>query len=163
MNLTFKAINEKDLNYIKSIYDYYILNTFYTFHTLRISHKELKNTIEINHPTYKSYIIQLDNKNIGYCYISAFKKRQAYNRSAEITIYLEPDFTGKGIGKHILVFLEKEAKKSNIKVLVGVITANNNSSIKLFEHCGYKKCAHYKNIGEKFGQVLDVVAYQKEI
>jgi len=28
---------------------------------------------------------------------------------------------------------------------------------------GYTRCAHLKRIGEKFGNVMDVVMYQKEI
>jgi hypothetical protein len=32
-----------------------------------------------------------------------------------------------------------------------------------FKKSGYFRCAHMKNIGEKFGKVLDVVVYQKEI
>jgi len=31
------------------------------------------------------------------------------------------------------------------------------------EKAGFSKCAHLKNIGEKFGKILDVVMYQKEI
>ncbi len=163
MNVKYKPIENKDFEYIKKIYDYYILNTTITFHTNEITVEDLKNEIAVNHFKYKSFIILVENENIGYCYISAFKKRQAYDRSAEITIYLDPKFIGKGIGNQTLNFLETEAKKSNIKVLVGIIAANNTSSIKLFEKCAYTKCAHYKNIGEKFGQVLDVVAYQKEL
>jgi len=32
-----------------------------------------------------------------------------------------------------------------------------------FKKSGYTRCAHMKNIGEKFGKILDVVIYQKEI
>jgi hypothetical protein len=31
------------------------------------------------------------------------------------------------------------------------------------EKFGYSKSAHLKNIGQKFGKILDVVVYQKEI
>ena len=43
------------------------------------------------------------------------------------------------------------------------ITFKNSGSIKLFEKQGYEKSGHIKNVGEKFGRVLDVVFYQKEI
>ena len=44
---------------------------------------------------------------------------------------------------------------------MGIITAENESSVKLFERMGYEKCGHFKQVGEKFGRILDVVAYQK--
>ena len=46
---------------------------------------------------------------------------------------------------------------------MGVITAENEASIKLFEKENYFKVGHLKNIGVKFGKELDVVSYQKEI
>ena len=37
-----------------------------------------------------------DNENLaGYCYLTFFKKRQAYNRTAEVTLYLIPEFCNK--------------------------------------------------------------------
>ncbi|MGD2035212.1 MAG: N-acetyltransferase, partial [Bacteroidales bacterium] len=55
----------------------------------------------------------------------------------------------------------KIAASQNINVLIGIITGTNKPSIALFETCGYEKCAHFRQVGEKFGKVLDVVGYQK--
>lgn len=162
-NIEFTDLQEADLIAVKKIYDYYILNSTATFHTNPISIEELKEFIFVNHPVYKSYIIRNNNQIIGYCYLSYFKKRQAYNRTAEITIYLSHSFHGRGIGYMGLNYMEKVAKERGIKNLLGIISGDNMNSIKLFEKCGYFKCSHFKNIGEKFGKVLDVVAYQKEI
>jgi L-amino acid N-acyltransferase YncA len=49
------------------------------------------------------------------------------------------------------------------RVMVGTICGDNRAGIRLMENAGFSKCAHLKNIGEKFGRVLDVVIYQKEI
>lgn len=162
-NLSFKKLTEQDLFTVKEIYDYYIAHSTATFHTEPISLHELEEFIFINHHLYPSYLIFCDNVVAGYCYFTYFKKRQAYNRTAEITVYLKPEFTSKGIGKKVLVFLDEAAKERNIKNLIAVITGNNTNSISLFEKAGYSKCAHFKNVGEKLGQVLDIVCYQKEL
>jgi L-amino acid N-acyltransferase YncA len=103
----------------------------------------------------------LDNEPCGFCYISQYKKRQAYDRTAEVSLYLKPEYTGMGIGKLALGFLEKVAIEKGISVLIGIISGDNENSIKLFEKQGYDKCAHYKQVGEKFNKILDVVSYQK--
>ncbi|WP_394325579.1 GNAT family N-acetyltransferase [Methanosarcina barkeri] len=54
-------------------------------------------------------------------------------------------------------------KKQNIHVLIATICGENSKSINLFVRNGFSKCAHYKEVGEKFGQLLDVMAYQKII
>ncbi len=160
MNLEFISLQETDLQIVKEIYDYYILNTTATFHTECITIGELRETIPISHPKYTSFLIQNDRQTCGFCYTCAFKKRQAYDRSAEVTIYLKPDFFGVGIGTMTLKMMEQVARSNGIKVLIGIISGENQPSIRLFEKCGYEKCGHYRQVGEKFGRLLDVVSYE---
>ena len=123
----------------------------------------MESTLSLNHPIYKSFVVIVDEKIIGFCYIGQFRKKEAYDISAEITLYIKHNFTGKKIGVEMLTFMEKVAKEVGIKNLIGVITSENLGSLKLFERCGYFKCGHLKNIGIKFGRALDVISYQKEI
>jgi L-amino acid N-acyltransferase YncA len=163
MDIKFKEIEEPDFIEIKKIYDWYILNSTATFHTEPIKIDQLKDFIYVAHPLYNSYLVFLNNEIAGYCFLTNYKKRQAYDRTAEITIYLKQEFCGKGIGKRALLFLEEKAVKNNLKNLIAIISGENKESIFLFEKLGYEKCAHFKNVGEKFNRTLDVVAYQKEI
>jgi phosphinothricin acetyltransferase len=163
MNIQFKEITELDLPFIKDIYDYYILNTTATYYTEQIELSELKEFIFIGHNKYKSYLILIDDNQCGFCYLTQFKKRQAYNRTAEISLYLKSQYTGLKIGIEAVNFLEKIAKTNNISVLLGIISGDNQYSIKLIEKCGFEKCGHLKKVGEKFNKVLDVVYYQKNI
>jgi phosphinothricin acetyltransferase len=48
-------------------------------------------------------------------------------------------------------------------VLIGTLCGENYASIRLLEYMGYTKAAHLRNVGEKFGKILDVVMYQKDI
>jgi L-amino acid N-acyltransferase YncA len=57
--------------------------------------------------------------------------------------------------------MEGFAKGQGIRVLITHSTGDNAASIRMVEKNGYDKCAHYRQVGEKFGQRLDVVAYQK--
>ena len=161
--MNFEWIDLKDSDYpdVKEIYDYYVVNTTVTFSTQKISLAELKETIPAGHPKYKSFIIKSNGIVCGFCYLSQYKKRQAYDRTAEISVYLKPEFTGKGAGKQILEKMETVARANGISVMVGIVTAENTQSVRLFEKCGFEKCAHYKKVGEKFNRILDVVAYQK--
>ncbi|MEP7322856.1 MAG: N-acetyltransferase family protein [Saprospiraceae bacterium] len=163
MNLSFVPIREDDLSTIKDINDWYILNTTATYYTEPITFDQLKEVIYFNHPRYKSYLIYDDTDTVGYCYLTHYKKRPAYDRTTEITIYLHKDHCHRGIGSIALEYLEKQAIETGLKNLVAGISADNTASLALFEKSGYIKCAHFKNVGEKFGMILDVVYYQKEI
>ena len=159
----FLPITENDLCTIRDIYDYYIRNTTATFHSEPITAGELKEFLFIGNPKYPSFLIQEGDMVIGYCFLTRYKNRQAYDRTAEVSIYLRPEFTGKGIGAAALKVLEDAAGKSGIRVIIGTLCGENHASIRLMEKCGYERCAHIRNAGEKFGKVLDVVMYEKEL
>jgi L-amino acid N-acyltransferase YncA len=159
----FSPVTNTDIEAILAIYNHYILNSTATFHSEILSKNDLEEFLFVSYPKYPSYLIKNNDDIIGYCFLTQYKKRQAYDRSAEVSIYLKPEVTGKGVGLTALNHLETAAKKAGIHVLVGTICGENRASIGLMEKAGYSRCAHLKNIGEKFGKILDVVVYQKEI
>ena len=163
MSVVFKPITKENITEALAIYNWYVLNSTATFHLKAIKSEELERMVSLGHNKYKSFLILFNNEICGFCYISQFRYKEAYDKSAEVTLYLKQGFTGKGIGKTTLSFLENLAKENNIINLVGVITEENTSSIGLFEKVGYFKVGHLKKIGEKFGESLDVVSYQKII
>ena len=161
MNIQFIEMNEEHLPVVLEIYDYYVQNSTATFHTGSVAIKDLKEFIFLNHSKYKSFLLLSENLVAGYAYLTQFKKREAYDRTAEITVYLKPGFTGKGLGSAALVFLESEALKAGIKVLIATISGSNRHSLYVFEKQGYFCCGQFKEVGEKFGEILDVYSYEK--
>ncbi|HEY4784497.1 MAG TPA: GNAT family N-acetyltransferase [Bacteroidales bacterium] len=163
MSYYYRELREDDLPDIAAIYNYYVLNTSVTFHTHQLLPDEMRDLVFFDNPKYKTFVIADDRNLYGYLIISQHKKREAYDGTAEVSIYLKPECTGKGIGSQVLKYAEETARKSSIHVLIATICGENRQSIKLFEKNGYIKCAHYKEVGKKFNQWLDVVAFQKII
>lgn len=159
----FVEMQEQYLNEILDIYTHYVLNSSATFHARVLTYEEMREIVFFNSETYKTYVIFEDSMICGYVILAQHKKREAYNTTAEVTIYLKPGFTGKGIGTMAVQYIERYARQQDLHVLIATICGENERSIKLFEKNGYIKCAHYKEVGRKFGKLLDVVAYQKII
>lgn len=163
MDVVFIPISEENLAEVTKVYNYYVRYSTVTFHLDCVSHDEMKKLIPFKHHRYPSYVISLNDKIVGYCYLSTFRPKEAYDITAEITLYILPEGTQKGLGSMVLTKLEEEAKKLGIKNLIAVITGENEPSVKLFEKNNYFKAAHLKNVGFKFNRMLDVFWYQKEI
>lgn len=161
MNIELAPLSVAHLETILGIYQYYVDHSTATFHTGTVTTAGLREKILIDHPKYRSFVIVVDGKIVGYCYLSQYNKRQAYDRTAELSIYLAHDIKGKGIGKVVLRELEKVAKDVGIFVLLAIISGDNAHSIRSFTSAGYVKCGDLKEVGEKFGRLLDVVFYQK--
>ena len=60
---------------------------------------------------------------------------------AEIGIYIDPSFWGKGLGTQLLKLGESEIKKRvpNLKKIIAKIRVDNWASLKLFRKANYKE------------------------
>jgi L-amino acid N-acyltransferase YncA len=163
VNYHFLALQEAQLPIIRKIYNYYIKNTTATFHTQPLTPGEMRELVFFNSPKYQTYAICHQEQVYGYVLLTQHKKRAAYDRTAEVALYLAPDFTGMGIGSQALHFIEKHARQAGIHVLVATICGENQRSISLFAKNGYTKCAHYHEVGRKFDRWLDLVAFEKKL
>lgn len=161
--ITFDEIKEEHLDEVLKIYTHYVLNTNATFHAHALSKDEMRELVFFENPKYKTFVIKSADTINGYAILTQHKKREAYDGTAEVTVYLKPECIGKGIGSQAIKFIEDIAKQQNIHVLIAIICGENSKSINLFARNGFSKCAHYKEVGKKFGQLLDVIAYQKII
>lgn len=70
----------------------------------------------------------MDSKNAGYVRVL----------DSDVSIMVEHKFHGKGIGTQALKLLEKEAKKSGIRKLVGRVMIDNEKSKQIFLNNDYK-------------------------
>lgn len=159
--LYLRPVEESFLPELTSIYNYYILNTTVTFHAKEIDIDGMKEILFDDDPRFPSYAIFDGDELCGYCILAHFKKREAYDSTAEVTVYLKPGYERKGIGTYAVGRLEELAVQSGFHVLLAVICEENKGSIGIFSRLGYEKCAHYREVGMKFGRLLDVVCYQK--
>ncbi|MGL4327928.1 MAG: GNAT family N-acetyltransferase [Tannerellaceae bacterium] len=161
--IRFKRLEKDDLSFVKQLYDYYITNSTVIFHLEPLTLEELEESIPINDDKYYSALILYNQLPIGFCYLSKFKPKKAFDITVEVTVYIKPDFQGKGIGQQTLQMIYQEALCSGFKNMVALITADNTPSIRLFEKNGYEKCAHIKHVAQKFDKMLDLTIYQKLI
>lgn len=159
----FEETRDDHIPEITDIYNHYILNSTATFHTKKLSPEEIRGIVFTGDPRFPSFAMMDGDSVCGYCLLSPFKKREAYDGTAEVTVYLRPGYIGKGLGKRAVLFLEDVARKKGFHVLLAVICGENTQSMELFGKMSYTQCAHYREVGRKFGRLLDVVSYQKII
>ncbi len=159
--VTFEPAQEADIDRLLPVYNYYVRTSTATFHTEEIDRATFRALLFPGYPRYDSWTIHADGQLAGYVILARYKPREAYDGSAEVTIYLAPDFPARGLGSAALTFVEAKARERNFHNLLAIICGENTASIKLFEKHGYSKCAHYHEVGRKFDRWLDVVSYEK--
>ena len=101
---------------------------------------------------------------VGYAYCNWFKPRPAYRFSAEDSIYLSPEVSGKGYGSLLLTELMAQAQRAGVRKLIAVIGDSANAgSIGVHRAAGFKSVGVLKSCGWKFNQWLDVVMMDKAL
>jgi phosphinothricin acetyltransferase len=149
-------VQEEDIASICEIYNYYVENTNISFEEQRVSEKEMEKRIHRIIESYPWIVYELDKKVAGFAYISQWKERSAYRFTAEDTIYVKNDMLRRGIGKALLKNIIEETHRKGIHALMAVIALPNENSIKLHESFGFRKAAHFAEVGYKNEEWIDV-------
>lgn len=157
-----RSVFKEDAISIAEIYNHYISETIITFETEVVSPENMFDRISKIQSDELPWLVAEDDsgKVIGYAYASKWRERFAYRFSAEVTVYLSPNYSGKGIGTQLYEALFSELKLRSIHSVIGGIALPNQASVALHEKFGLEKVAHFKEVGYKFNQWLDVGYWQ---
>lgn len=88
---------------------------------------------------------------IGWVSFQSFYGRAAYDATAEISIYLDENERGKGLGQQVLAYALDQSGNFGIRTLLGFIFAHNLPSLRLFTKMGFQEWGHLKNVAELDG------------
>ncbi|NVJ65949.1 MAG: N-acetyltransferase family protein [Gammaproteobacteria bacterium] len=159
-----RAASIDDANTIADIYNHYIQTSIITFETELVSAEEMAKRIEETQSQELPYLVlESNNQVLGYAYASKWKGRCAYRFSLETTVYLASNATGKQYGTQLYQELFTQLKALNYRTVIGGISLPNPASIALHEKMGMQKVAHFKDVGFKFNQWIDVGYWQKQL
>ena len=99
----------------------------------------------------------------GYAYVTQFRDRAAYRFTCEDSIYVHPEWLGRGVGKSLLEDLLKRAPASGFRTMIAVIGGGEPASVGLHRVFGFAEVGRLKAVGFKFGRWLDSVYMQREL
>lgn len=146
--LKYRNATQNDLTKIVEIYNSTIASRMVTADTEPVSVNSKQKWFD-EHSADKRplWVIEdASNKIIGWVSFQSFYGRPAYDATVEISIYLDTEQRGKGLGKEILQYCIDQAPSFGIKTLLGFIFSHNEPSLKLFRHFGFEDWATLPNI-----------------
>lgn len=151
-----RIAEKQDAGQILDIYAPYVQNTSISFETTVPTKAEMEKRIENVLAYYPWIVIEEDGSILGYAYASRYHERDAYRWSVDVSIYLRQDCRGKGIGKALYSALIPILKLQGFYNAYAVICLPNEASVGIHEYFGFRKVAHFSNVGYKLDQWRDV-------
>jgi L-amino acid N-acyltransferase YncA len=100
---------------------------------------------------------------MGWLSLQMFYGRPAYHKTAEVSIYVAPDYQGKGLGKKLLDQAIASCPKLDISKLVGFVFAHNTASCRLFKSFGFEEWGFLPQIAELDGQEQSLIILGRKI
>ena len=169
-NLKIRYATVDDAQKLLEIYAYYVEKTAVSFELKVPSLANFRARISKTLKKFPYLVAEIENKIVGYAYAHEFVGRDAYKFSAELTIYLDKNFRGQGIGKRLYVELEEILKSQgflNLYACVGWIDEEDNflnhDSPNFHSHLGFKTVGKFSKCGYKFNRWYDMIWMEKII
>ena len=145
-----------DASAICEIYNHYVENTIVTFETEPVLPEQMELRIQQVMGCYPWLVWEEQGRVVGYAYAGQWKSRCAFRYCVESTVYLAPDCTGRGIGRALYEALIDELRERTIHSVIAGISLPNPGSVALHEKMGFVKIGHFKEVGWKFDEWIDV-------
>ena len=158
--LTMRKATLEDLAAITEIYNQAILNTTATFDTDIKTLDEQKTWFAGHGDKNPIIVAQQDDVIVGWASMSAWSDRCAYADTAEASFYVSEAYQGKGVGRRLAEAIIQAGREAGLHTAIARIAEGNNISIRLAESLGFKHIGVMREVGKKFGKLLDVYMMQ---
>lgn len=165
MEMAYKLLKmtEKDREGVIEVYNYFILNSMAAYRGKKVALDYFDNFLY----TARNYLALTvrgeGGEVVGFAMLNPYHSAESFNKTATITYFVMPEYTGKGIGGAILNIFIKWARKRKISNILANVSSLNTQSLKFHQKNGFVKCGLLQGIGRKFGQDFNVVWMQKKI
>jgi len=161
--MTFRDATLDDLPKIVEIYNSTVASRLVTADLEPVSVESKLDWFHQHNSEFRPlWMIEDFHKNtIGWVSFQDFYGRPAYQKTAEISIYLSDESRGKGYGKQILEYCIEKAPNLGIENLLAFIFAHNLPSLTLFEKFGFDLWGNLKNIAELDGEKRSLIILGK--
>jgi L-amino acid N-acyltransferase len=160
-SVTIRRAQFTDVEAITEIYNEAILTTTATFDTepkLVTERAEWLSSHDERHPVL---VAVLGDQVVGWSALSRWSDRPAYDDTAETSFYVKSEFRGRRIGRKLKQATIEEASQLGFHSVIARVAAGSEESLHLNESMGFVHIGTLKEVGRKFGRLIDVHILQK--
>lgn len=154
-----------DYEALRAIYNYEVENACNNFDTKPASPEQWEVKMQkYNKPGLNNPLLVADDNGVicGYACLSPFRaKKDGYAPSKELSIYVDANQRGRGLGNTLMDAIVAEGRKNpEIHAIISVITTNNAPSQALHQKFGFEHCGTIRQVAFKMGEYHDISYFE---
>jgi phosphinothricin acetyltransferase len=154
---------ERDADGILAIFNHYVEHSFASYFKTKVGAEFVRMLMGLGARFPVVAVKDEADRVVGFGVLHPYHPGDTFNRTAEVSYFLHPDCTGRGIGSRVLAHLTEGARQMQVRTLLASISSRNEPSLAFHRKHGFEEVARLPEIGEKFGEPFDVVYMQKRI
>lgn len=154
-----RPASDADAERCAEIYAPFVLNTWVSFEEAPPDKEEMIRRI---HASHFWLIAEDDGGSIaGFGYATRHRERAAYALSADVSVYVDPQYSRKGYGRALYGKLLAEMKREGFHAAFAGIALPNAASVGLHEAMGFRPVGIFREVGWKLNGWRDVGWWQR--
>lgn len=152
-----REMNKNDWTRIEEIYLQGIEKGTATFNTKCPSYEEW----DKGHLENCRFVYEDEGKVVGWVAISPTSSRCVYKGCVEMSVYVDNDYQGKGIGTGLVERLLKEAWEQGYWSILSTVISINTASIALHKKSGFREIGYREKIAkDRFGNWQNTTLFE---
>jgi L-amino acid N-acyltransferase YncA len=153
----------EDREEVIDLFNYYVENSFAAFPESRVPYQAYDLFLQMSSGLPTSVLREGEGKLLGFGMLRKYNPMPAFSHAAEISYFIAPEHTGKGLGGFLLAHLERESLEKGITTILAQISSLNGGSIRFHGRNGFVECGRFRDVGRKHGRLFDAVWMQKTL
>lgn len=162
MEYTLRPALAVDKDAVLEIFAYFTENTFAVFTEEKPDDKFYIQMVE-SIGGMPFLVVETHGRVVGFAFAKPFMPFRTFKRTALLTYFILPEFTGMGIGSSLLEALTGELHKLGVDTLLVNVSHLNEQSLAFHRKHGFAECGRFRRVCRKNGRDVDVVWMEKFI
>jgi len=159
--VTLRRAEARDLAPITDIYNHAVLHTTATADYDPITVESRRKWLTgLEAAGLVAIVAESGDEVVGWGALVPYSDRMGYRFTAYDSVYLRPDFQGRGVGRTLLSHLIQHAQSAGLHSIIASVDSDNTASIRLHQSFGFQAVAHFPELVFKFDRWLDVIHLQ---
>ncbi|MBQ8173761.1 MAG: N-acetyltransferase [Mailhella sp.] len=170
MDICIRPAENGDVPAMLAVYVPYVQNTAVSFEYSVPTEYEFRSRYALVTAVYPWLIAEYDGRVAGYAYASRFHPRAAYDWCAEVSIYIDRSYRGRGMGRLLYEHLERILTAQNVLTTYACIAHTqepdeylDHSSIHFHTRMGYHLTGSFPRCGFKFNRWYGMIWMEKRL
>jgi phosphinothricin acetyltransferase len=157
------ADSDRDAPACAEIYAPFVTDTVISLEEIPPDADEFRRRMTRITTTHPWLIAELDGRPVGFAYAGQHRERAAYRWATDVTVYLDPAYHRRGIGRALYERLFELLREQGLHIACAGVTLPNAASVGLHEALGFEPVGIYRRVGYKHGAWRDVGWWQLDL